>query len=167
MSNKIFIVLTSIGMTVLLFTAFEMINSEKAFAGLGYEGLSEEQAELFQKVGNNLRCPTCTGLSVLQSEAGFATKIRDAAREQVVSGKSEAEIMLYFTERYGLWILRKPPAAGFHLLAWGVPIGFAIIGPILMWFFVWRRRKEVSLSGVRPTHEIITEMEKELNLLRG
>ncbi|MEZ4743458.1 MAG: cytochrome c-type biogenesis protein CcmH [Bdellovibrionota bacterium] len=135
-------------------------------SSLGFEGMSEEQIELFQRVGNNLRCPTCTGLSVMQSEADFAVKIREAARDQVLQGKSEAEIMTFFIERYGLWILRKPPAEGFHVMAWGVPIAFALLGALFLWFFVWRKPKQVDLGGIRTTQDIMLEMENQLAQMR-
>jgi cytochrome c-type biogenesis protein CcmH len=132
----------------------------------GAEGMTPEQAELYYRVGDNLRCPTCIGLSVLQSEADFATQIRKAAKEQILAGKSEPEIMTFFTQRYGLWILREPPTEGFHLLAWGIPLAFAVFGPILLYFFVWRKRQEVSIYGVRPSAEILAEMEHELQRMR-
>ncbi len=134
---------------------------------LAIEGMTAEQAQLYNRVGNNLRCPTCIGLSVLQSESDFAVQLREAAKEQVLAGKSEPEIMTFFTQRYGLWILREPPKEGFHLLAWAIPLAFAVIGPIFFYLFVWRRRQTVSLHGMRPSAEILAEMERELQAMRN
>ena len=153
-----------IGILVLIF--FGSYNYRAVAQSYGAEGLTPAQAELYYRVGNNLRCPTCIGLSVLQSEAEFATQIRKAAKEQILAGKSEEEVMTFFTSRYGLWILREPPKEGFHLLAWAIPLAFGIFGPILFYFFVWRRRQEVSIHGVRPAAEILAEMESELTRLR-
>jgi cytochrome c-type biogenesis protein CcmH/NrfF len=151
---------------ILFLTLLGSWNLRGAAQTLPAEDMTPAQAELFYRVGDNLRCPTCIGLSVLQSEAEFAVQIRKAAKEQVLAGKTEPEIMTFFTTRYGVWILREPPVEGFHLFAWGIPIALGIFGPILMYFFVWRRRKEVSIFGVRPSAEILAEMELELQRLR-
>lgn len=123
--------------------------------------------DTFRDVANELRCPTCTGLSVLDSDAAFSTQIRDIVKEQVAAGKSKPEILKYFTERYGPWILRMPPTAGFNALAWALPLGLLLLGPPLVWFFVWRKRKVVSTMGVRGAEDIVAEMNTQLMALRA
>ena len=70
---------------------------------------SEQFGARFKKLSNELRCPTCQGLSVKDSEAGFSTSIKGKIRELMKQEKSDEEIMAYFVERYGEWILRSPP----------------------------------------------------------
>lgn len=123
--------------------------------------------ESFRDVAKELRCPTCTGLSVLESDAAFSVQIKDIVREQVEAGKSKDEILKYFTARFGPWILRSPPVSGFNLWAWGVPIGLLVLGPPLIWFFIWRKRRVVSTLGVRPDEAIIREMQEHLAKLRA
>jgi cytochrome c-type biogenesis protein CcmH/NrfF len=118
-------------------------------------------------VAKELRCPTCTGLSVLESDAAFSVQIKDIVREQVEAGKSKEEILKYFTARFGPWILRSPPVSGFNLWAWGVPVGLLVLGPPLIWFFIWRKRRVVSTLGVRPDEAIIWEMQEHLTKLRA
>jgi cytochrome c-type biogenesis protein CcmH/NrfF len=125
------------------------------------------QGEQFVDVAKELRCPTCTGLSVLESDAKFSVQIKDIVKEQVEQGKSKDEILKYFTERYGPWILRAPPKTGFNVLAWALPIGVLILGPLLVWFFVWRKRKVVSTQGVRSTDAILAEMHDRLAARRA
>ncbi len=105
---------------------------------LRYESLKPSQKETYQKVANNLRCPTCTALSIQQSEAPFSLQMRSALLEQIESHKTESEIYKFFTERYGLWILRKPPTEGFHFLAWLLPISVFLLGGGFVWFHFWR-----------------------------
>jgi cytochrome c-type biogenesis protein CcmH/NrfF len=125
------------------------------------------KGELFHDVASSLRCPTCTGLSVLESDARFSQQIKDIVLEQVDAGKSKDEILKYFTERYGPWILRSPPAKGFNILAWALPLAILVLGPPLVWFFVWRRRRVVSTMGVRSAEDIIKEMNMRLEGLRS
>lgn len=79
------------------------------------EGLAIENKNLivdpieYQDVASDLRCPTCTGLSVLDSEAAFSIQIKNEVKEQLVAGKHKDEILKFFTDRYGPWILRAPP----------------------------------------------------------
>jgi cytochrome c-type biogenesis protein CcmH/NrfF len=122
--------------------------------------------EQFRDVAKELRCPTCTGLSILESDARFSVQIKDLVKEQVEAGKDKQEILKFFTERYGPWILRSPPKTGFNVLAWALPIGMMLIGPVLIWFFVWRKRRVITSLGVRPIEEIVDEMNHRLEDLR-
>jgi cytochrome c-type biogenesis protein CcmH/NrfF len=120
----------------------------------------------FREVAKDLRCPTCTGLSVLESDASFSVQIKDQVHEQMKLGKSKDEIIKYFVERYGPWILREPPKEGFNLLAWGVPIGLLIGGPILIWLLIWRRKVQFNAHGVRSTEALVKEMHDRLQLMK-
>ncbi len=130
------------------------------------EKLTPEQEALYRDVANNLRCPTCVGVSVLDSEAGFSVQIKDAVRRQVSEGKAPSEITAFFVERYGPWILRSPPKEGFDLIAWLVPIGLLLLGPLVVWGAVWRRKKEFDTHGIRSAGQIMAEMDSELRQLR-
>lgn len=124
------------------------------------EDLTPEQKIEFREVSKDLRCPTCTGLSILESDAQFSIQMKTAVKEQVVAGKNKAEIMGFFTERYGLWILREPPKKGFHLIAWALPLSAMILGPFLLWFFVWRRRITAKSKSIRSTADILSELDR-------
>jgi cytochrome c-type biogenesis protein CcmH/NrfF len=120
----------------------------------------------FREVAKDLRCPTCTGLSVLESDASFSVQIKDQVHEQMKLGKSKDEILKYFVERYGPWILREPPKEGFNLLAWGVPIALLIGGPILIWLLIWRRKVQFNAHGVRSTEALVQEMHDRLRAMK-
>jgi cytochrome c-type biogenesis protein CcmH len=124
------------------------------------------QGDAFRDAAKELRCPTCTGLSVLESDAAFSVQIKDIVREQVEAGKSKDEILKYFTARFGPWILRSPPVSGFNLFAWALPLGILLLGPPLIWFFIWRKRRVVNTVGVRPDADIVREMQERLAHLR-
>ena len=68
-----------------------------------------EQQHRIKALVDDLRCPTCQGLSVKDSEAGFSVSIRNKAEEMVREGYSDQEIRNFFVKRYGEWILRTPP----------------------------------------------------------
>ena len=120
----------------------------------------------FKDVAGGLRCPTCTGLSVLDSDAKFSVQIKDEVKEQLEKGKNKEQILEFFTERYGPWILREPPSEGVNMLAWAIPILLLVIGPIGIWFFLWRNLKTVPSFGVRRNDEIIHEMKLSVDKLK-
>ena len=130
-----------------------------------FEKLSSHQKELYKKISNNLRCPTCTGVSVLQSDALFSIQIRNAVIDQVKTTKDKDSIVKFFTDRYGLWILREPPWKGFHQLAWLVPLVFFLVGVLLLWFFVSKKTRK-STEGLRPTKDILFEFDKKIERKR-
>jgi cytochrome c-type biogenesis protein CcmH len=136
-------------------------------------GMADDITELdpatqdkFREVAGMLRCPTCTGLSVLGSDAPFSVQIKAMVKEQVVAGKSKDDILAFFTTRYGPWILREPPKTGINLVAWFFPVALLCLGPLLIWFFVWRHRKVVSTFGVRSSADVLVEFEDNLAALR-
>ena len=122
--------------------------------------------EKFIDAAKELRCPTCTGLSVLESDAEFSVQIKNQVREQVEAGKDITQIRQFFVERYGPWILREPPKQGFNGLAWFLPIGILAFGPFILWLLVWRRKKMFETHGVRPTEAIVAEFRSQLDARR-
>ena len=90
----------------------------------------KEVSARYEKLSNELRCPTCQGLSVKDSDAGFSVSIKDKIRELIKQGKSDQEILEFFVERYGEWILRSPTKSGFNLILWILPGAGILFGLI-------------------------------------
>jgi cytochrome c-type biogenesis protein CcmH/NrfF len=84
--------------------------------------LSTKEQSLFLDTAKELRCPTCTGLSILDSEATFSVQIQNIVKEKVKEGQSKDQIIDFFRDRYGPWIMREPPKDGLSLLTWALPI---------------------------------------------
>ena len=122
----------------------------------------------FDDVAGQLRCPTCTGLSVLDSDADFSVQIKNNVREQLKKGNSEKEILNFFVDKYGPWILREPPKEGFNLFAWLIPSFFMMFGPLFIWFFFWRGKSQLNeASYSQSREEILERMKNEINKRRG
>lgn len=146
---------------------FSLVFSSIGFAEeTDVSGLDDKQIKMYKDIADDLRCPTCTGLSTLQSSESFSMQIRDAVVEQVKEGKDKSAIMSYFRDKYGIWILREPPKEGFHLVAWAIPGLMLLLGPLLIWVLVWRKRKTVESFGVRSSDTILEEMESRLAKMR-
>lgn len=136
-------------------------------SAVAVDPLSAAFEDEFRDVARDLRCPTCVGLSVLESDAPFSKQIKDEVTSQLKAGKSHEEILSFFTERYGPWILRAPPKTGVSILAWAIPLVVLLAGPLAVWFFVWRRRKNLGgLEAVKPLEEILAEWNRDINNLK-
>ncbi len=65
-----------------------------------------EQAEArVARLGGQIRCPVCRGVAIADSPSALANQMMEIVRQQVIDGKSDAEILKYFEERYGEWAL--------------------------------------------------------------
>jgi cytochrome c-type biogenesis protein CcmH len=94
------------------------------------------------EIANDLRCPVCTAESVGDSSAPIAVEMRNVIQDQLEQGKSEREILAFFQERYGDWILLNPPKRGVHLLVWLLPLIAAVIGVGLLAMYLRRWTKQ-------------------------
>ncbi len=97
------------------------------------------QAEKFSinpnKIFKNLRCLICQGQSVGDSNSEFAQTIKLVVKDQIKEGKSEKEIYEFLIEKYGEWIVYKPPFNKVNLLLWLFPyLVFVAGGTIIILF---------------------------------
>ncbi len=91
------------------------------------------------KVAHLLRCPICQGLSVKESQDQISLNMKKKIRELMIAGKSKEEILVFFEERYGEWILRNPKKAGFNVSLWMLPFG-VILGAIFLVGYFLRKK---------------------------
>lgn len=75
-----------------------------------------------ERITSVVRCPTCQGLSVAQSDAPAATAIDDEVRRRVQAGQSDRQIKDYLVSRYGQDIILAPEAEGVGLVVWALPV---------------------------------------------
>ncbi|PCI28517.1 MAG: cytochrome C biogenesis protein CcmH [SAR324 cluster bacterium] len=134
-----------------------------AFSGLQADELDDQ----VRQIAHKLRCPTCQGLSVKESEAGLADNMKAKIRSLLEEGKTEEEILQFFVDRYGEWILRSPQMKGFNLLLWLAP-GTLIFLTCLILFFKMRQKSITTLKpeAINPLNEEeLAQIEKELQNL--
>lgn len=86
-----------------------------------------------------IRCPSCEDLSVATSSAPTAVAVRDTVRQQVAAGRTDQQIEAYLVARYGSAIVLDPPARGWSLLVWLLPlVGGAVAVTVLVVVLVRR-----------------------------
>ena len=115
-----------------------------SFAAIGREAapLAEDpQVEArLTTIAEELRCLVCQNESLIASRADLAMDLKRQVREQIKAGKSDDEIRKYMVDRYGDFVLYRPPVKGSTLLLWIGPFLLLVAGFLVVWRFVRRRR---------------------------
>jgi len=114
-----------------------------------------------REIGEELRCPTCTGISVLESETPQSQAMRAEIERQLTEGKSKGEILDFFKVRYGEWILRKPDVkSGVGFWIWAIPVAGLAIGPAVLLLALRRSRAAAEREREALTAEIRAYLEQ-------
>ena len=93
------------------------------------EILSNQKQELrARNISKNIRCLVCQNQSIDESNAPLAKDLRILIRGKITEGKKDHEIYKFLTDRYGDFILLKPPLKLSTLALWFLPFVFFIIG---------------------------------------
>lgn len=80
-----------------------------------------------------LRCLVCQNQSLADSHAELAIDLKNQVREQLRAGRNEQDVIRYMTERYGDFVLYRPPLKATTMLLWGGPLLLLLIGAIVLW----------------------------------
>jgi cytochrome c-type biogenesis protein CcmH len=95
------------------------------------------------KLEEQLRCLVCQNETIAASQADLAKDLRKEIREQIKAGKSDDQIKQFLVDRYGDFVLYKPPLQGNTLLLWGGPFALLVVGVIVLFVYLRRRRARV------------------------
>ncbi|MDE2082596.1 MAG: cytochrome c-type biogenesis protein CcmH [Burkholderiales bacterium] len=100
-------------------------------------------------LATELRCLVCQNQTIADSHADLAVDLRQEIREMMLRGMSDAQIRHYMTERYGDFVLYKPPFKASTALLWlGPPAGLVLALAAL--FVTLRRRQRASPDAFDP-----------------
>ena len=90
-----------------------------------FENSSQESRYL--DLIDNIRCPVCQGQSIGGSNSGLAKDLRDQVRKMILNDKSDNDIYLFMIERYGDFVIFKPPINLKTYLLWFTPLIFLVL----------------------------------------
>jgi cytochrome c-type biogenesis protein CcmH len=96
-----------------------------------------------------LRCLVCQNQTIADSHAGLAEDLRKQIREMLVKGMNERQILDYMTERYGDFVLYRPPFKASTVLLWVGP-ALLMAGALGALLVVLRRRQRMAASAFDP-----------------
>ncbi len=101
------------------------------------------------RIAAELRCLVCQNQTIADSHADLAQDLRNQVREMLRQGKGEAEILAYMTERYGDFVLYRPPVKSTTTLLWFGP-GLLLVVGVAVLFVVLRRRSKLPDDRFEP-----------------
>jgi len=92
-------------------------------------------------ISKNIRCLVCQNQSIDDSSAPLAKDLRALIRIKVQENDSDEEIYKFLTDRYGDFILLKPPFKISTFLLWSLPFVFFIIGIFILFLHNKKSKK--------------------------
>jgi cytochrome c-type biogenesis protein CcmH len=92
-------------------------------------------------LGRELRCLVCQNQSIDDSDADLARDLRRVVRERIVAGESDGEILGFLKDRYGEFVLLRPPVQPSTYLLWFGPAAVLLLGGGLVAAFYRGRRQ--------------------------
>ena len=95
-------------------------------------------------ISQGLRCLVCQNESIDESDADLAKDLRLLIRRRIVAGDSDQEVVDYVVQRYGDFVLLRPPFKGATAILWLGPLLFAAAGMIGIVVYYRRRRRAQS-----------------------
>jgi cytochrome c-type biogenesis protein CcmH len=114
-----------------------------------------------RKLSMELRCLVCQNESIDDSNAPLAKDLRLLVRERITAGDSDEQVKAFLVQRYGEFVLLRPPVSVRTLALYGAPFAALVMGGLL----IWRRTrvKDVSVSVTALSDEEKRRLEKVLS----
>lgn len=95
-------------------------------AGVGV--LTDAEAQRYHTLTEQLRCLVCQNQSIATSDAELAADLRARVALQIRAGRTDAEIRRFMADRYGDWVLYRPPFNGATWALWLAPVALLLTG---------------------------------------
>ena len=94
---------------------------------------TKEQQSRYTQLIENIRCPVCQGQSIGGSNSDLAKDLREKVREMILDGQTDPKIYSFMVERYGDFVVYKPPVNAKTYFLWFAPVVVLIIS--IMYLF--------------------------------
>ena len=138
-----------LGTLILIFFSFQLSAAIEL-----YQFEQPEQEQLYNKLIDELRCLVCQNQNLSASNSALAKDLRQQTYQMVINGQSQIQIMDYMTQRYGDFVLYRPPVKSSTALLWLGPFILLLVGFSLL-VSTLRKDKEQEreqLSNEEQTH---------------
>ena len=120
--------------------------------GAGAAALAQEplvfddaaQEERYNALTLELRCTVCQNQSLADSDAPLAQDLRAEIYEMMMAGRSDEQIKTFMIERYGDFVLYRPPVQGNTLALWVIPVALLFLGAVAVFFVVRNHNRKLA-----------------------
>ena len=123
-ASKFFILLIVLTLSTSILAQQTQVQEPMVFA-------SQQQEERFNQLTQELRCLVCQNQNLADSDAPLAHDLRREVHEMLQTGQSNEEIKRFLVERYGDFVLYRPPVQTNTYLLWLAPL-FLLLGGALI-----------------------------------
>jgi cytochrome c-type biogenesis protein CcmH len=113
-------------------------------AGRAFDDPAEQ--ERYERLIQDLRCLVCQNQSIADSNATLASDLRREVRDLMKAGQSDEQIRHFMTERYGDFVLYRPPVRPRTWLLWSAP-ALLLLGGIGIAVLVISRRARAARAN--------------------
>jgi cytochrome c-type biogenesis protein CcmH len=147
--------------TLLAILALVLAFASVAFAQTRSAGPANPDPAVEQRLkllAEELRCLVCQNQTIADSNATLAIDLRNQIRGQIAAGKSDGEIRDYMVQRYGDFVLYKPPFQVNTIALWVAPVALLVMGVVVFLVVVRRRRAQPSPGAASPRRAEIEKL---------
>ena len=132
-------------LTIVIISIMILFFSKISYSVEPEEFLQNPKQEIRARdISKNIRCLVCQNQSIDDSSAPLAKDLRALIRIKVQENDTDEEIYKFLTERYGDFILLKPPFKINTFLLWSLPFVFFIIGILILFLHNKKSKKTFS-----------------------
>ena len=100
-------------------------------------------------ITSELRCLVCQNQTIADSHADLAVDLRNQVREMLKKGQTQEQILAYMTQRYGDFVLYRPPLKESTALLWFGPAAL-LLGGLAVLVLVLRKRNRLAADQFEP-----------------
>ena len=119
---------------IILTICLTQLTSNSSYTVEPDEILKNSKFELrARNISKNIRCMVCQNQSIDESNSPLAKDLRILIRDKIKEGNKDEEIYKFLTDRYGDFILLKPPIKLSTLALWFLPFIFFVIGIFIIY----------------------------------
>ena len=120
----------------LLFTCLALLTMASAARAEDAASLDEH----VNRITSELRCLVCQNQTIADSQATLAVQLKQEVRQQLVHGASDEQVRDFMVQRYGDFVLYRPPVNRTTWLLWGGPALLLLLGAVLVGLHLRDRR---------------------------
>ena len=114
---------------------------------------SAEQEQRYQSLIKELRCLVCQNQNLADSNADLAKDLREKTYQMILAGSSDGEIVAYMVDRYGDFVLYRPPVKTSTIMLWLGPFIILTIGLLVVIIVIRGRRNQIHVAVGPQQHD--------------
>ncbi|MDH5538507.1 MAG: cytochrome c-type biogenesis protein CcmH [Rhizobacter sp.] len=116
------------------------------------------------KIAEELRCLVCQNETIAASHADLAVDLRNQIRLKLVAGQSERQILDFMVQRYGDFVLYRPPLKATTVLLWAGPFVLLLVAGAALALNIRKRRQALATQALSPeqarrAHQLLDQTE--------